>query len=343
MKRHHNTLYVTTQGAYLAAEGDTVVVRVEREDRAQFPLHMLEGIVCFGRVSCSPALMGLASDKGIGISYLTERGRFLARVQGPVSGNVLLRRQQFRMADDTNFPAAFAQAVVTAKIANCRTVLLRALRDHPEAPGATAVERATAQLAKSLEDLQPGLILEEVRGIEGDAARTYFDVFDHLIVAQKDAFSFHGRSRRPPTDNVNALLSFVYTLLTHDAASALEAVGLDPQVGYLHADRSGRPSLALDLVEEFRPFIADRLVLSLINRRQVQGSGFVQGETGGVVMDDDARKTVLVAYQDRKQEEIKHPFLDDETTVGMLVHLQALLLARHLRGDLDAYPAFIWR
>ena len=343
MKRHHNTLYVTTQGAYLAAEGDTVVVRVEREDRAQFPLHMLEGIVCFGRVSCSPALMGLASDKGIGISYLTERGRFLARVQGPVSGNVLLRRQQFRMADDTNFPAAFAQAVVTAKIANCRTVLLRALRDHPEAPGATAVERATAQLAKSLEDLQPGLILEEVRGIEGDAARTYFDVFDHLIVAQKDVFFFHGRSRRPPTDNVNALLSFVYTLLTHDAASALEAVGLDPQVGYLHADRSGRPSLALDLVEEFRPFIADRLVLSLINRRQVQGSGFVQGETGGVVMDDDARKTVLVAYQDRKQEEIKHPFLDDETTVGMIVHLQALLLARHLRGDLDAYPAFIWR
>jgi CRISPR-associated protein Cas1 len=343
MKRHHNTLYVTTQGAYVAAEGETVVVRVEQETRMQLPLHMLEGIVCFGRVSCSPALMSLASDKGIGISYLTERGRFLARVQGPVSGNVLLRRQQFRMADDTNFPAAFGQAVVVAKIANCRTVLLRALRDHAEAPGATAIERATAQLAKSLEDLQPGLVLEEVRGIEGDAARTYFDVFDHLIVAQKDAFSFHGRSRRPPTDNVNALLSFVYTLLTHDVSSALEAVGLDPQVGYLHADRSGRPSLALDLVEEFRPFIADRLVLSLINRRQVQGSGFVQGETGGVVMDDDTRKTVLVAYQDRKQEEIKHPFLDDETTVGMLVHLQALLLARYLRGDLDAYPAFIWR
>jgi CRISPR-associated protein Cas1 len=343
MKRHHNTLYVTTQGAYLAAEGETVVVRVEQENRAQLPLHMLEGIICFGRVSCSPALMGLASERGIGISYLSERGRFLARVQGRVSGNVLLRRQQFRMADDTNFPAAFAQAVVAAKIANCRTVLLRALRDHPDAPGASQVERAAVQLAKNLEDLQPGLVLEEVRGIEGDAARMYFDVFDHLIVTQKDVFFFHGRSRRPPTDNVNALLSFVYTLLTHDASSALEAVGLDPQVGYLHADRSGRPSLALDLVEEFRPFIADRLVLSLINRRQVQGSGFVQGETGGVVMDDDTRKTVLVAYQDRKQEEIKHPFLDDETTVGMLVHLQALLLARHLRGDLDAYPAFIWR
>lgn len=343
MKRHHNTLYVTTQGAYLAAEGDTVVVRVEQETRMQLPLHMLEGIVCFGRVSCSPALMGLASERGIGISYLTERGRFVARVQGRVSGNVLLRRQQFRMADNGNFPAAFAQAIVAAKIANCRTVLLRAQRDHPGAPSVSQVERAAVQLAKNLEDLQPGLVLEEVRGIEGDAARTYFDVFDHLIVAQKDAFSFHGRSRRPPTDKVNALLSFVYTLLTHDASSALEAVGLDPQVGYLHADRSGRPSLALDLVEEFRPFIADRLVLSLINRRQVQGSGFVQGETGGVVMDDDARKTVLVAYQDRKQEEIKHPFLDDETTVGMLVHLQALLLARHLRGDLDAYPAFIWR
>jgi len=343
MKRHHNTLYVTTQGAYLASEGDTVVVRVEQEDRMRLPLHMLEGIICFGRVSCSPALMAHASEKGIGISFLSERGRFLARVQGPVSGNVLLRRQQYRLADDPNAPAALAQAMVAAKVANCRTVLLRAVRDHPETSGAAKIEAAAAALARKLEDFQPGIVLDEVRGIEGDAARTYFEVFDHLIVAQKRDFRFEGRSRRPPLDNVNALLSFVYTLLTHDASSALETVGLDPQVGFLHRDRPGRPGLALDLVEEFRPFLADRLALSLINRRQVQGNGFVRGETGGIVMDDETRKTVLVAYQERKQEEIKHPFLGDDTTVGMLVHLQALLLARHLRGDLDGYPPFIWK
>ncbi|MFI5167983.1 MAG: type I-C CRISPR-associated endonuclease Cas1c [Thermoanaerobaculales bacterium] len=343
MKRHHNTLFVTTQGAYLASEGETVVVRVEQEDRMRLPLHMLEGIVCFGRVSCSPALMGHASEHGIGISFLSERGRFLARVQGPVSGNVLLRRQQYRLADDPSAPAALAQAFVVAKVANCRSVLLRAARDHPDAGGRDAIDAAAASLGRKLEDLQPGILLDEVRGIEGDAARTYFEVFDHLIVSQKDDFRFAGRSRRPPLDNVNALLSFVYVLVTHDACSALEAVGLDPQVGFLHRDRPGRPGLALDLVEEFRPFLADRLVLSLINRRQVQGGGFIRGETGGIVMDDDTRKTVLVAYQERKQEEIKHPFLGDETTVGMLFHLQALLLARHLRGDLDGYPPFIWK
>jgi CRISPR-associated protein Cas1 len=343
MKRHHNTLFVTTQGAYLGSEGDTVVVRVEQESRMRLPLHMLEGIVCFGRVSCSPTLLGEASERGVGISFLSERGRFLARVQGPVSGNVLLRRHQYRLADDTNASAALAHSFVAAKVANCRTVLLRALRDHGEASGSEQIGAGIAALARNLENLRPGIPLEEVRGIEGDAAHSYFAVFDHLIVSQKEGFRFDGRSRRPPLDNVNALLSFVYTLLTHDACSALEAVGLDPQVGFLHRDRPGRPGLALDLVEEFRPFLADRLVLSLINRRQVQVAGFVRGETGGIVMDDRTRKAVLVAYQERKQEEIKHPFLDDDTTVGMLVHLQALLLARRLRGDLDAYPSFVWK
>jgi CRISPR-associated protein Cas1 len=343
MRRHHNTLFVTTQGAYLGSEGDTVVVRVEQESRLRVPLHMLEGIVCFGRVSCSPSLLGEASERGIGISFLTERGRFVARVQGPVSGNVLLRRQQYRLADDRTVPAVLAHAFVMAKVANCRTVLLRALRDHSEAGGREAVLGAIAALGKKLVELPPGILLERLRGIEGDAARAYFDVFEHLIVTQKDAFAFDGRSRRPPLDNTNALLSFVYTLLTHDACSALETAGLDPQVGFLHRDRPGRPGLALDLIEELRPFLADRLVLSLINRRQVQGRGFIHGETGGVVMDDETRKTVLVAYQERKQEEIRHPFLGDDTTVGMLVHLQALLLARFIRGDLDAYPPFIWK
>jgi CRISPR-associated protein Cas1 len=343
VKRHHNTLFVTTQGSYLAAEGETVVVRVDGSSKGQFPLHMLEGIVCFGQVSCSPALMGRCSERGVGISFLTERGRFLARVQGPVSGNVLLRRTQYRVADDLVLAARIARASVLGKLAKSRAVLLRAVRDHSDSTGVERLREAADALAAGLKALETEDDLDTIRGIEGDAARTYFEVFDHLIVAQKDGFAFNGRSRRPPLDNVNALLSFIYVLLTHDAASALEAVGLDPQVGFLHRDRPGRPGLALDLVEEFRAFLGDRLALSLINRRQVQGRGFVTNETGGVVMDDDTRKAVLVAYQERKQEEIRHPFLGEETTVGMLVHLQALLLARYLRGDLDAYPAFVWR
>jgi CRISPR-associated protein Cas1 len=343
MKRHHNTLYVTTQGAYLASEGETVVVRVGEEDRLRLPLHLLEGIVCFGRVSASPPLMAACSERGVAISFLSEHGRFLARVVGPVSGNVLLRREQYRQADVPEYAATLAQTMVIAKVANCRTVLQRALRDHGDTAGNGRMADAVNELAQMLERLREPMDLESVRGIEGDAARTYFSVFDHLIVAQKDAFHFRERTRRPPLDNVNALLSFVYTLLTHDARSALEAVGLDPQVGFLHRDRPGRPSLALDLIEEFRPFLADRLVLSLINRRQVNGNGFVRSETGGVIMDDETRKAVLVAYQERKNEELKHPFLGEDTTIGMLVHLQALMLARLLRGDLDAYPAFIWR
>lgn len=237
MKRHHNTLYVTTQGSYLASEGETVVVRVEQEDRARLPLHLLEGIVCFGRVSASPQLMAACSQRGVAISFLSEHGRFLARVVGPVSGNVLLRREQYRRADSGDYSAIVAQAMVTAKVANCRTVLQRSIRDHGDDSG--RVSEAVDALARILHRLQEPMDLESVRGAEGDAARTYFAVFDYLIVAQKDAFFFHQRTRRPPLDNVNALLSFVYTLLTHDARSALEAVGLDPQVGFLHRDRPG--------------------------------------------------------------------------------------------------------
>jgi CRISPR-associated protein Cas1 len=343
MKRHLNTLYVTTQGAYLATKGETVVVRADQEDKLRVPFHMLDGIVCFGRVGCSPELMGRCADRGVGISFLTERGRFMARVQGPVSGNVMLRREQYRRADDLDASADLARAVVIAKVANCRSVLQRAARDHPDSPGADELRCMTQSLARNLADLDQAIPLNVVRGVEGDAARVYFQAFDHLIVHQKDGFSFNGRSRRPPMDSVNAMLSFAYTLLVHDVSSALEAVGLDPQVGFLHRDRPGRPGLALDLMEEFRPFLADRLVLSLINRRQVRPTGFETRETGGVIMNDPTRKAFLVAYQERKQEEIRHPFLDEKTTVGMLVHLQAQLLSRHLRGDLDAYPAFVWK
>ncbi len=343
MKKHRNTLYVTTQGSYLAVERENLVARMQGDTLGRFPLHMLEGIVCFGNVTMSPFLMGRASERGIGISFLTERGRFLARVEGQVSGNVLLRREQFRRAEDPQAAGLLAGAFVGGKVANSRSVLLRSLRDHPNAEGREELRDAAKALALSLRSLQDDPSLGTTRGIEGHAARSYFQVFGHLIVAQKGNFRFEGRSRRPPMDRVNALLSFFYSLLTHDAGSALQAAGLDPQVGFLHRYRPGRPGLALDLVEELRPVLADRLVLTLINRRQVQVGGFEERETGGVFMDEDTRMVVLKAYQERKQEEITHPFLNERTTVGMLVHLQALLLARHLRGDLDAYPPFIPR
>jgi CRISP-associated protein Cas1 len=343
VKRHHNTLYVTTQGTYLAVAGETVVARSDGTAPIRLPLHLLESIVCFGRVTCSPALMAKCSERGLAIAFLTNRGRFLARVHGPISGNVLLRRAQYRTSDDAGASARLARSFVLGKVANARSVILRALRDHPGGPGEPDVRRAVALLGDGLRRIEQETDLERVRGLEGEAAHTYFGVLDTLIVAQKDTFSFHGRRRRPPPDNVNALLSFLYTLLTHDAASAVEGVGLDPQVGFLHRDRPGRPGLALDLAEEFRAFLADRLALSLVNRRQIDGKGFTTTETGGVVMTDETRRAVLVAYQQRKAEVIRHPFLNENTTIGMLVHLQALLLSRRLRGDLDEYPPFLWR
>ncbi len=343
MKQLLNTLFVTTQGAYLARDGETVAVRVEQETKLRVPIHTLSSIVCFGQVSCSPFLMGLCGESGVALAFLTENGRFLARVQGPVSGNVLLRREQYRWADQPDRAAAVARALTLGKVANCRTVLLRALRDKPDGEGAEELEHAGRRLGRLLETLAATEGLEEIRGHEGDAARVYFAVFDRLIAASKEDFFFHGRNRRPPLDNMNALLSFVYTLLTHDVTAALEAVGLDPAVGYLHRDRPGRPSLGLDLVEELRPVIADRLALSLVNRRQVQGSGFRRTESGGVMMDDATRKEVLVAYQTRKREEIQHPFLQERVAYGLVPHVQALLLARFIRGDLDGYPSFIWK
>ena len=343
MKKLLNTLYVTTQGAYLCHEGESVLVRVEKEVKLRVPIHMLGSIVCFGQVACSQPLMGLCGQRNVLISYLTEFGKFLARVQGPVSGNVLLRRKQYRIADTPSDTLTIARAFVTGKIANSRTVLQRALRDHECAEGREDMEAAILRLSHLLRELEQVQTVDELRGKEGDAANRYFGMFDHLIAAQKDAFRFEGRNRRPPMDNMNALLSYVYTLLTHDANAALESVGLDPQVGYLHAERPGRPSLALDLIEEFRAFIGDRLALSLVNLKQLQASDFKTTESGAVTMSDDARKTLLAAYQKRKQEEIVHPFLNEKVQVGLLPHIQALLLARHIRGDLDGYPPFIWK
>lgn len=343
MRHLLNTLYVTTQGAYLSREGETVLVRVDHEAKLRLPIHTLGGIVCFGQVSCSPPLMALCGERNVAISFLSENGKFYARVQGPVSGNVLLRREQYRRADSESTSAEIARMVVVAKVANCRTVLLRGIRDHAENPQVRALEAAAVRLGRLLDDLRQPKALETVRGLEGDAARTYFDVFDHLITAQKEDFFFRERSRRPPLDNLNALLSFFYTLLVHDVTAALETVGLDPAVGYLHRDRPGRPSLALDLMEEFRPVLADRLALSLVNRQQIRGKGLKRTETGAVLMDDATRKEVLVAYQKRKQEEIQHPFLGEKIEIGLLPFVQAMLLARYLRGDLDGYPPFLWK
>lgn len=343
MKKHLNTLFVTTQGAYLAKEGECVLVRVEREDRLRIPVHTLDGIVCFGNVTCSPFLMGFCAERDVTVSFLSEYGRFLARVQGPVSGNVLLRRTQYRYADDQLQSTAISRAFVAGKVYNSRMVLQRALRDHLDKVDESVMRAAVKRLAAILEHLQQDLSLDRVRGFEGEAAQMYFGVFDQLITSQKVDFIFHQRNRRPPLDRVNCLLSFLYTLLMHDVRSALECVGLDPAVGFLHRDRPGRPSLALDLMEEFRFFVADRLALSLINLGQVKAKGFEIRESGAVMMDDETRKTVLVAYQKRKQSEVVHPFLQEKMQVGLLFHAQALLLARFLRGDLDGYPPFLWK
>jgi len=341
VKKHLNTIFVTSEGAWLSKDGETVSIRVDGETKLRVPIHLIEGIVCFGNVTMSPFLMAHCAEHGVGVSFMTGNGRFLARVEGAVSGNVLLRRAQYRWADDPARSADLARSFVLAKIANSRLVLQRAARDHPAI--ADRLRPAVDTLAESLPDVERAGSVDSIRGLEGDAARHYFGVFGHLMLARDSGFSFEGRSRRPPRDPANALLSFVYTLLLHDVRSALEAVGLDPQVGFLHRDRPGRPGLALDLMEEFRAFLADRLVLSLINRGQVKDRGFEQRETRGVWMKAETRKTVLVAYQDRKKEEIRHPFLDEKCTVGAIPHIQALLLARRIRGDLDAYPPFFWR
>jgi CRISP-associated protein Cas1 len=343
MKKYLNTLFVTTQGAYLSKEGKTVVISVDRETKLQIPINAIWGIICFGQVSMSPYLMGFCAENKVSVSFLTEQGHFLASIQGKISGNVLLRREQYRRADDTVYSAQIAKTILIGKIANCRTVLQRALRDHADKVDSNELTLASKQLSLYLNQIQNTDILDELRGIEGAAANSYFNVFDNLIIAQKNDFKFNKRNRRPPLDEVNCLLSFLYTLLMHDVRSALESVGLDSCVGFLHRDRPGRPGLALDIIEEFRPFLADRLTLSLINREQIRKKDFKRMESGAVFMKDDIRKEILVAYQKRKQEEMMHPYLKEKVQVGLLFYIQALLLARHLRGDIDGYPVFIWK
>lgn len=343
MKKLLNTVYVTTEGAALKKDGENLVAEIEGAEKSRVPLHMLASVVAFGPILLSPALIGACAERSITIVILDRAGRFQARIEGPVTGNVLLRRAQYKAADT---PEEITRGIVIGKIANQRAVIRRALRDYGDEMNTTAraaLEAATDRMAMILRRVQHrDDSLDLLRGSEGEAATLYFGVFDHLIRSPYPELRWTSRSRRPPLDAINALLSFLYTLLTHDCRSACEAVGLDPAVGFLHRDRPGRPSLALDLMEELRAPLADRLALSLVNRRQLRASDFRQMDGGAVLLTDEARRTVLTAWQERKKEERLHPFLQEKAPFGLVPYLQAQMLARHLRGDLDAYPPWFW-
>lgn len=340
MRKLLNTLYVTTPESYLLRDGDNVVVKVNGGEMFRIPIHNLEGIICLGYMGASPQLMRLCTDNNVGLSFLTPSGRFLARVNGRVRGNVLLRRTQYRVADNTEGSLNIARCFITGKIINCRTVLGRGIRDHGEIIRCDKIRSVDALLIENLQDIEECTSSNSLRGIEGNCAKFYFEALDELILKQKDDFFIKERNRRPPRDNMNALLSFLYTLLAHDVESALETVGLDPYVGFFHTDRPGRPGLALDLMEELRPFMADRLALNLVNLKQLKGSDFVRKENGGVIMTDAGKKEILGTWQKRKQDQVTHPYLNEKVPVGLIPYVQAMLLARFLRGDIDGYPPF---
>ena len=343
MRQMLNTLYVTTGDAYLSLDGETIVLTLDGEVLKRYPLLNFESIIKFGHMGVSPALLGHCARHNIPVCFLSRTGRFLARIVGEYRGNVVLRKQQYRVSDDENQSLKIARNFVAGKIYNARRVLDRALRDHALRINTDLFKQKMEYLKDALNGASDAPSLEVLRGIEGRASTDYFGVFDEMILQQKENFIFSVRSRRPPLDKVNALLSFLYTLLTHDCASALETVGLDPYVGFLHRDRPGRMSLALDLMEEMRPFIVDRLVLSMINRKQITVSDFDTEFVGSVLLNDEGRKKVLVAWQEAKQDRIKHPFLGESISRGLIPHVQAQLLTRYIRGDLDEYPPFFWK
>ena len=341
MKKLLNTLSVTKQNAYLHKDGETAVVELDKQVLLRLPIHTLSGIVTFGNVMTSPYLLNLCAERGVCLSMFSEHGKFLARVEGPVSGNVLLRLAQMRAYEDKERKGDLARSFVIGKLYNARAVLMRRMRDHGDTPSLKAGAECHWEVLRRVRDSPPDA--GRIRGLEGEAAAVYFGCFNDLLVAQKEEFAIASRNRRPPRDPMNALLSYLYTLLAHECRGALEGVGLDPQIGFLHEVRPGRPALALDLMEEFRAVLADRIALSLVNLKQVAHKDFKATESGAVVMSDAARKTVLTAWQKKKQEQVEHPFLKERMPVGLLPHAQAMLLARHLRGDLDAYPPFLMK
>ncbi len=343
MKKLLNTLYVTSSDNYLSLDGENIVIKKEEQEVIRLPLHNVESIVTFGYTGASPALMKACAAQNIALCFLSPNGRFQARIVGEVHGNVLLRKKQYRVSDDEQASLGIAKNMIIGKLYNSRWVIERATRDHALRVDVDKLKRASELIKNSTKMVSDCQSLEQLRGVEGESAIRYFGVMDDLILQQKEDFKFVNRSRRPPMDKVNAMLSFAYTLLANDVSSALEGVGLDPYVGFLHRDRPGRVSLALDLMEEMRPVLADRFILTLINKREVNGKGFTVKENGAVIMDDATRKAFLNAWQSRKQETLTHPYLDEKIHWGLLPHVQAMLLARHLRGDLEAYPPFLWK
>ena len=343
MRKLLNTLYVTSPDSYISLDGMNIVIFREEKQVFRIPIHNIEGIVAFGYTGASPMLMNACAENNISLCFMSPYGKFLARVEGPVKGNVLLRKEQYRKSDSESESLKIARNIITGKLYNSRGVIDRVTRDYPMRINKDKFQNVSLKLYTSLHNINCMQSLEELRGLEGEAATQYFSLFDDMILQQKECFTFEKRNRRPPLDNVNALLSFVYSLLGHDIASALETVGLDPYVGFLHRDRPGRTSLALDLLEELRSVYADRFVFSLINKKVVQPSGFYQKENEAVVMDDETRRNVLSSLQQRKQETITHPFLGEKIEWGLVPYVQALLLARYIRGDIDEYPPFLWK
>lgn len=343
MRQFLRTLYVTLEDAFLSLDGENVVVSRQKTEVGRVPLHTLEGIVCFSRSGASPALMGKCACAGIDLTFFSPYGQFLARTVGEERGNVLLRQTQYRISDSETQSCQYARYFILGKVYNARWVLERATRDHPQRVPVEQFKRTSTQLAAALPLIETCEDLDQLRGLEGEAAQRYFDCFDALILQQHDDFPFASRNRRPSLDNMNALLSFAYSLLARDCASALESVGLDPYVGFLHRARPGRRSLALDLMEELRAVYADRFVLSCVNQRILTAKHFQKQENGAVLLTDDGRKVFLKAWQTKKQEQITHPFLKEKIPWGLVPYVQALLLARTLRGDMELYPPFFWK
>ena len=343
MKQLLNTLYVTSEDIYLSLDGENILANRAGQTVARYPLHTLQSIITFSYAGASPALMGACAERSISLAFCTPYGKFLARVGGETSGNVLLRRKQYRAADDPAESCEIAKNMVLGKVYNAQHSIERTRRDHGMRIDAEKLAAASDQLKESFASIMECTALDSLRGLEGAAATVYFGVLDEMILNQKDVFTFHGRSRRPPLDPMNAMLSFAYSLLGHDCAAALESVGLDSYVGFMHRDRPGRSSLALDLMEELRPCMADRFVLTLINNRMIRENDFEYQSTGAVLLNDTGRKTFLKNWQEKKKDTLTHPFLGEKMVWGMVPYLQAMLLARYLRGDLDAYPPFLWR
>lgn len=343
MRKLLNTLFVTSEDIYLSLDGENVLANREQQVVARYPLHTLQGIVSFSYAGASPALMGACAQRDVDMVFCSPRGKFLARTAGITGGNVLLRREQYRIADNLAGSCAIARNMIFGKLHNARWSLERVLRDHGERVQEEKFRHAISVVKEQLPRAAAETDLDELRGIEGVAAKVYFDVFDDMLLRSKDVFFFCGRSRRPPLDRVNAMLSFAYALLASDYASALESVGLDSYVGLMHRDRPGRRSLALDLMEELRPCLADRFVLTLVNNRRIEPSDFEESGSGAVLLTDSGRKSFLKAWQEKKQETLTHPYLREKLPWGLVPYMQALLLARHIRGDLDAYPPFLWK